>query len=64
MCEFCGDTKESAMKGAARFAADLKRLAEHYSMLSWGRIKPHTDECKKPEFLAKQIIRRLVEDWV
>ena len=67
MCELCDEdpkARQAAMRAKGCVADDLRRLADHYDAVAGGRVKPHTEEFVKSQYLAKAVIRRLVEEWV
>jgi hypothetical protein len=67
MCDLCDEDQRvvnSAYRSATLLADDLRELAKHYDEVASGRIKPHTDEAAKPQSLANNVIRKLVQRWV
>jgi hypothetical protein len=67
MCDLCDEdqkVRDSAMRSARLLADELRQLASHYDNVARGRIKPHTDEASKPQSLANNVIRMLVQRWV
>lgn len=67
MCDFCDEDQKvvnSAYRSAKLLADDLRELALHYDNVASGRIKPHTDKAGKPQSLANNVIRKLVQRWV
>lgn len=66
MCEFCGteDERRQAATTALYVANRAEKVARHYRDLAHGTIKPHTDEMKRIEVVARALIRDLVDDWV
>lgn len=67
MCELCSndeDEKRAAKVDARNFYETLKDLADYYLKLSSGIIKPHTPQVKEKSFLAKKVLKRLIEEWI
>lgn len=67
MCDHCDpnpDVRERASKEAERLSLTLKNLALFYAGVASGRIKPHTNEYVDQSIYARQVIRRLIEEWV
>ena len=67
MCGLCSDDAEERQR-ARRFnrhmAESLRRLASVYEHMASGAVKPHSDEAKDAGYLARGLIRALVEEWV
>jgi len=67
MCDLCSQDKniKSAAVDHHHHVADLlRRAANTYDQLAYGRLKPHTDDLKRESEICKSIIRVLVEDFV
>lgn len=66
MCNICGTPEQVAMgrRDAGEFATQLQKLSLEYRKLEHGSVMPHTEDWAKNRYLAKSIIRRLVEDWI
>lgn len=66
MCALCSsDPKEKQMaRDSELMHADLlERMAHLLRDLASGRVKPHSEDCKKRS-TAKSLIRYLVEEWM
>lgn len=65
MCELCSEeTRKMARDGHGMRAEDLERMAAMERNIAAGRILPHTDDMKQVTYLAKALIRYLVEDYL
>lgn len=67
MCDLCSSDsleREKAISNAKYMSDQLSRLADAYGALAHGRLKPHTDALAQHASLARNIVRKLVEDWV
>lgn len=67
MCGLCSEDqkeKDSARSEIRRISQDMDVLSKHYRDLGTGVVKPHSPNMKSMDFLARSIIRRLVEEWV
>ena len=64
MCDMCGEDGQKGRDNCLRIADDLRRLAAMYSDLGCGRMKPHTDDMKAVQLMARSVIRDLVQDHV
>lgn len=64
MCDLCNPDSTHERHRIENFAGDLKKLAAFYELVSRGEIKPHTDEYKKKDYLARHVIRELVYEWL
>ena len=67
MCVLCSQDKDIQQKAKDHHhhVADLlRRAANTYDQLAYGRLKPHTDDLKRESEIFKSIIRVLVEDFV
>ncbi len=65
MCNLCDHEKRTQeIKTLQGRAVRLRVLASHYDALADLRIQPHSEKAKVVGFLAKNLIRELVEEWV
>ena len=67
MCGLCSDDAEErqrAQQFSSRMAERLRDLASVYERMASGAVKPHSDEAKDAGYLARGLIRALVEEWV
>lgn len=67
MCGFCSNNQEELEKEKRhqkRVVADLRKMAYRIDQLIDGRIKPHSDNTKNMSYIARNIIRELVNEWM